>query len=208
MLIFRCMKNKQQEILEIIVKNQTDWRKWLEENHLRADSIFLVLFKKTSARRNLTTDEAIDEALCFGWIDSVPKKRDDESFCILFSKRNPKSNWSAVNKRKVESLLQSGRMQAEGLRMVELAKKTGTWTALDEVESLIVPPDLKQAFDALPQAFVYWEEFPRSVKRGILEWINNAKKPETRRARVEDTVQKALENIRANYPRQPKGGGK
>lgn len=202
------MKKEIQSIPEIVVKSRNDWRKWLSKNHLKSTSIFLVLYKKSSSLYSMSADEAIDEALCFGWIDSVPKKRDLESFCILFSKRNPRSNWSAVNKRKVARLMKEGLMQAEGIRMVELAKKSGTWTALDEVEKGTVPSDLAAAFSENPQALGHWEKFPPSVKRGILEWINNAKKSETRRARIEDTVNKAFENIRANHPRQPKGAGK
>jgi len=147
-------------------------------------------------------DEAVDEALCFGWIDSKINKRDDESFYQFFARRNPKSKWSRVNKNKVERLQAEGRMAPEGLAMVELARQNGTWNALDEVENLTIPPDLQQALDALPNAAAHFDAFPRSVKRGILEWILNAKKDETRQKRILETATLAAQNIRANQFRR------
>lgn len=188
-----------------MAKSRADWRKWLVKNHLIKQNIYLVIFKKSSPSFTLSLDEAIDEALCFGWIDSTPEKRDDDSYSLLFAHRNPKSNWSAVNKRKVEKLTEAGLMEAEGLRMVDLAKETCTWTALDEVERGVVPDDLTKAFSTQQKAFENWKKFPPSVKRGILEWIGNAKRAETRKKRIEETVASAALNIRANYSIQPKG---
>ena len=144
----------------------------------------------------------MDEALCFGWIDSKPNKRDEESYYQFFSKRNVKSNWSKVNKDKVSKLIKEGLMHSFGLKMIELAKKSGTWNALDEVESLKIPKDLDDLFQNNTIAFQNWEAFPPSSKRGILEWILNAKKIETRQKRIEETVNLAAENIRANHFRQ------
>ncbi|TAE14307.1 MAG: hypothetical protein EAZ95_10025 [Bacteroidetes bacterium] len=174
------------------------WREWLLENHQKADNIWLIIYKKDSPTTSVYYDEAVDEALCFGWIDSSVKKRDAESFMQFFSKRKPKSNWSKVNKEKVGKLIEAGLMHESGQAMIDLAKKTGTWTALDEVESLTFPTDLQQALDANPTAKGYFEAFPRSVKRGILEWLFNAKQAQTRQKRIEEIVTLAERNERAN----------
>jgi uncharacterized protein YdeI (YjbR/CyaY-like superfamily) len=179
-------------------KTRKDWRNWLIKNHEKEKSIWLIIYKKESSIKSIYYDEAVDEALCFGWIDSKPNKRDDESFFQFFSKRNPKSNWSAVNKKKVEKLIETGLMTKVGFAMIELAKKTGTWTALDEVENLKLPEDLLKALKKEKSAFINFDSFPRSIKRGILEWIQNAKKPETRQKRIDETATLAAKNIRAN----------
>lgn len=178
------------------------WRKWLEEKHLSEKAVWLIIYKKESQKLNITYDEAVDEALCFGWIDSKPNKRDEESFYVYFSIRNPKSNWSRVNKEKVSRLLAEGRMSGKGLEMIETAKANGTWDALNEVENLIQPEDLKLELAKYPNASVNFEAFPRSVKRGILEWILNAKRPETRAKRIAETAKLADTNIRANQYRK------
>ena len=182
----------------------TAWRSWLDANHATVNSIWLVMHHKHSSTPSVRYDEAVDEALCYGWVDSKPNKRNDESYFQRFSKRNPKSNWSKVNKEKVARLSKAGKMAEPGLQMVNLAKASGTWTALDEVEAGVVPPDLQAAFNANATAFSYWEKFPRSTKRAILEWIFNAKRQETRAMRVDTTVAMAAENLRANQHRQLK----
>lgn len=179
-------------------KTRNDWRKWLLKNHKKEKSIWLIIYKKESKIKSVYYPEAVEEALCFGWIDSKPNKRDNESFYQFFSKRNPKSNWSAVNKKKVEKLINAGLMTEVGLEMIELAKKTGTWTALDNVENLTLPEDLIKALKKEKSAFENFEAFPISVKRGILEWIQNAKKAETREKRINETASLASRNIRAN----------
>jgi len=175
-----------------------DWRNWLSENHDKETSVWLIIYKKHSSKPSITYSEAVDKALCFGWIDSKPNKRDDESYYQFFAKRNPKSNWSRVNKEKVARLIEENRMAKAGLQMIELAKESGTWTALDAVENLEIPEDMQALFDQKPEAFKNWENFPRSVKRGILEWIFTAKRPATREKRVRETVELAEKNIRAN----------
>lgn len=177
------------------------WRQWLEDNHCTEKSVWLIIYKKESNTPSVYYPEAVDEALCYGWIDSKPNKRDEESYYQFFAKRNPKSNWSRVNKEKIERLLEAGLMAPAGLEMIDIAKQNGTWNALDDVENLIVPGDMQALFDQHPTAFQYWEAFPRSVKRGILEWIFNAKRPATREKRIRETVEKAEQNIRANQYR-------
>lgn len=174
------------------------WREWLENHSAHEKSIWLIIYHKKSGKPTVTYDEAVDEALCFGWVDSKPNKRDDESYFQFFSPRNPKSNWSKVNKDKVARLLKANKMAKAGLDMVAIAKANGSWNALDDVENLIIPEDLQNAFNRHEQASENWHAFPKSVKRGILEWIYNAKRPETRAKRVNETAEKASKNVRAN----------
>lgn len=175
------------------------WRDWLEENWFNTPSVFLIIYKKNSGTPSITYDEAVDIALCFGWIDSKINKRDEVSWYQYFAKRNPKSNWSRVNKNKIEKLMKEGQMAAPGLEMVRIAKESGTWNALDDVDNLILPIEMKEMLMHNQVALSYWEAFPGSVKRGILEWIFNAKKPETKMERIKKTVDMAAENKRANF---------
>lgn len=183
-------------------KSRADWRKWLEKNHTRAEGVWFISYKKETGKPRVTYEESVEEALCFGWIDSKGNKLDDERSMLWFAPRKEKSNWSKPNKERVERLIQQGLMTPAGLAKIELAKKNGTWTALDGVENLEIPPDLAKALSKNKIAKEYFDAFPRSVKRGILEWILNAKKPETRAARIEETVTQAEKNIRANQWRQ------
>ncbi|MBC7886743.1 MAG: YdeI/OmpD-associated family protein [Ferruginibacter sp.] len=183
-------------------RSAKEWRKWLEKNHRSEKSVWLIIYKKESKVPSIYYPEAVDEALCFGWIDSKPNKRDEQSYYQFFAKRNPKSNWSKINKLKVEKLLAQNLMAPAGLESIKTAQQNGSWSALDEVENISIPGDLGQAFDNNPKAFENWERFPRSSKRGILEWILNAKKEDTRKKRIEETVQLATKNIKANHYNQ------
>jgi uncharacterized protein YdeI (YjbR/CyaY-like superfamily) len=164
----------------------------------------VVFFKKGWGRpSSLTADEARDEALCFGWIDSVINALDGRRYKLLFSPRKPGSGWSRVNKKRIAELIAAGRMAPAGLAKIEAAKRDGSWTRLDQVETLTPPPDLKRALAANKQAQANFGAFPRSAARAILEWIANAKTPETRARRIDETVRLAAQNLRANQPRQP-----
>lgn len=174
------------------------WRQWLAEHHATQKSVWVKIYKKASSTPSVTYDEAVDEALCFGWIDSSVKKGDDEYRLQFFARRNPKSNWSRVNKAKVEKLTEAGLMTEAGQALIDLAQQTGTWTALDEVENLVCPPDLQAELNANPIAERYFNAFPRSAKRGILEWLLNAKTPVTRTKRIAEIVALAERNERAN----------
>ena len=150
----------------------------------------------------MDVNEAFEEAICFGWIDSLPRILDEERTMLYFAPRKSRSNWSGLNKTRAENLLAAGLMTPSGLEKIEAAKKDGSWTALDAVEALIVPPDLSEAFDLFPSTKENFETFPRSVKRGILEWIPNAKRPETRKKRVDETARLSAKNVRANQLRK------
>jgi uncharacterized protein YdeI (YjbR/CyaY-like superfamily) len=179
-------------------KSRAEWRKWLEDNHTRTEGIWLVSYKKATGKPRFDFDEAVEEALCFGWIDSKGGKVDDERSMVWFTQRKQKTGWSKVNKERIAKLIKAGLMSAPGLAKIEAAKKDGSWNALDAVEALEIPSDLEKAFSKNKTARGYYEAFPRSAKRAILIWISSAKKPETRAQRIEETVTKAAQNIRAN----------
>jgi len=153
---------------------------------------------KNTGQPRVEYDEAVEEALCFGWIDSLPRKLDDERSMLLFTPRKPKSGWSKLNKTRVEKLLAAGLMTEAGLEKIEMAKQNGAWTALDAVESLAVPPDLQAALDANPTACGHFKQFSNSARKGILQWTESAKRPETRQKRIAETVTLAEKNGKAN----------
>ncbi len=179
-------------------KSRVHWRKWLEKNHQAERSVWLIIYRKETKIPSVYYPEAVEEALCFGWIDSKGNKRDDKSYFQFFAKRNPKSNWSKINKAKVEKLIGEDLMFPAGLEMIEIAKQNGCWTALDDVENFIIPDDLQKAFDKSKKAFKYWTGFSKSSRKGILDWIKSARTKETRQKRIWQTVELAKENIKAN----------
>lgn len=174
------------------------WRRWLARHHTQANGVWLVMARKGSGYESPSYDEAVEEALCFGWIDSKPGKLDERRSLLWFAPRKPKSAWSGPNKRRVEALEAAGLMHESGQAKVDEARRNGLWTKLDAVEALEVPPDLAAALAALPPAAAEWEAFPRSVKRGVLEWILQAVQAETRAARVQRTAELAQRGERAN----------
>lgn len=190
------MEEFKNEVKVFYAKTQADWRQWLAENHEREVSVWLVLYKKDASGYNLSHSSAVDEALCYGWIDSLTNKRDEESRYQFFSKRKPKSNWSAINKNKALKLIEDGLMREAGLQCIETAKANGMWDALNDVENIIVPEDLKRELEAHKIALTNWETFPRSSKKAILKWISEAKREETRINRVSETIKSALGNKR------------
>jgi uncharacterized protein YdeI (YjbR/CyaY-like superfamily) len=135
------MRKKEVEIFYPI--NQTEWRKWLEQNHDSKQSVWLVCFKKESNKPTIAWKDAVDEALCFGWIDSKRKPIDTEKFIQFFSRRKPYGTWSNVNKEKIKQLIDNGLMTKAGLLSIETAKQNGSWIILDGVEELIIPKDLE-----------------------------------------------------------------
>ena len=181
------------------------WGDWLRLNGQRSQGVWLAMWKKSSGRARLSYDQAVEEALCYGWIDSRPNSLDDQRSLLWFAPRKAGTGWSRLNKRRVERLIAEGRMTPAGLSKVEAAKADGSWNALDEVEALAIPPDLRAALESEPPAADHFEAFPRSAKRSILEWIANARKPETRASRVAETARLARDNLRANQWRKPAG---
>lgn len=189
--------SKGDDIPRVEVDSREGWRAWLAANHGSASSIWLVTWKKGDPR-HVPYDAVVEEALCFGWIDSRPRKLDASRSMLLISPRKTGSAWSRLNKERVERLAAAGLMHASGLARVAEAKADGTWSKLDAVEELVVPDDLEKALEAMPDARANWNAFPKSARRGILEWILQAKLPKTRAARIKVTATEAARNKRAN----------
>ena len=168
------------------------WRKWLEKNHATRVSVWVIFTKKTKdGVRGLYWSDAVDEALCFGWIDSRARPLDEERYMQFFSRRKPKSVWSKINKDKIERLMADGLMSEAGMQSIEIAKANGSWTSLDEVENMIIPKDLEKAFRKVKGSKAYFEGMGKSIRKAILQWIAMAKLPETRQRRITEVVESA-----------------
>ncbi|MDO6739162.1 YdeI family protein [Wenyingzhuangia sp. 2_MG-2023] len=176
--------------------NQQDWREWLELNHTNKESVWVIFYKKSSANVNLSWSESVDEALCFGWIDSTKKTIDNEKYRQYFSKRKAKSNWSKVNKEKVKTLIEQGLMREEGYKSIEIAKENGSWTILDEVEALVIPTDLHEEFLNYKGSMEFFNSLSNSAKKILLYWIVSAKRKETRQKRILEIVENASNNLK------------
>ena len=177
---------------------------WLAEHHADRTRAVMVRWKKGRGPY-VAYPDLVRVLLCFGWIDTTARAVDDDRAGVTVTPRRPTSGWSRVNKEHVEHLLATGRMQPAGQAAIDRAKENGSWSALDEVETLAEPDDLRAALDEVPAARAEWDAFPRSTRRAILEWVSSAKRAETRERRVRQTVDEAAAGRRANQPRQLKG---
>ncbi len=182
----------------VSASDRDEWRTWLASHHPSEKGAWLVIQKKASPEPGVTYAEAVEEALCFGWIDSRGNKIDDRAYRLLFTPRKPGSMWAASNKARVERLIAEGRMTPAGLAPIEAAKADGSWDAFNDVDALEHPDDLLGALAANPDAKRNYDAFPDSSKRMILYWIASAKRTETRAKRIATTVELAARNIRAN----------
>ena len=178
------------------VRSREAWRAWLAANHGRRESVWLVTFKKGHPD-HVPYADTVREALCFGWIDSVPRKVDAERTSHLMSPRKPSSAWSALNKRHVEELERDGLMAPPGAAAVERARANGMWTFLDDVERLEVPTDLAESLAGQCGARAAWDAFPPSARRGMLAWLKQAKRPGTRASRIARIASAAANGRRA-----------
>ena len=187
---------------EVTVRSRQEWRDWLAAHHEDAPGVWLVTYKKASGGPHVSYDDTVREALCFGWVDSQPRKVDDERSARLMTPRKSTSRWSKANKARIADLEAQGLLAPAGEAAVAAARANGAWSALDDVEALVEPDDLAAALDAVPAARRSWDVFPPSARRGILEWILDAKRPATRQRRIAETVDEAAEGRRANrWPR-------
>ena len=176
--------------------DKKDWRKWLELNHYKKEAVWLIFYNKKSPNHNLDWSESVDEALCFGWIDSTKRTIDSEKYKQYFCKRKAKSNWSKINKDKVKTLIDQGLMEEEGYKSIKIAKENGSWSILDRVEALIIPGDLKEEFANYKGSIEYFDSLSKSVKKILLHWIVSAKRKETRQKRILEIAESASNNLR------------
>lgn len=196
------MPAKASQILSYHPKTRAEWRKWLAANHSISKGIWLILVKKGARLAGIMYSDAVEEALCFGWIDSRPGTLDTERYRLYFSPRKPGSVWSRLNKQRIRKLVKEGNMTSAGLTKIEAAKKDGSWNKLDAIDRLEIPMDLLEQLSANEEAKRNFEGFSPSSKKIILFWIASAKRDETRQRRIEETVRLAAQNIKAAHPRQ------
>lgn len=182
---------------------RSERRAWLEAHHDVSLGVWVIQWRAATGRRGMTYDDLVEEALCFGWIDSRTNKLDAARSMIMMTPRKPTSAWARSNKERVERLVAEGRVTDAGRRAIETAKANGSWTILDDVDALIVPDDLLAALPGDRPAQRHFDAFPPSAKKMILYWIKSAKRPETRQRRIAETVRLAAENIRAPRPSRP-----
>ncbi len=185
------------EIETFYPANRQQWRQWLQENHDTKQSIWVVLYKKDSGIPTITWSDAVDEAICFGWIDSTKRPVDHEKSIQYFSKRKPTSTWSKINKAKVERLTNEGLMTPIGLNSVEIAKQNGSWNILDDVEDLVIPKDLEKAFKKNKGLEAYYTGLSRSAKKMALHRLMMAKLPDTREKRIKEMIELAAQKKRS-----------
>ena len=190
------MATEKIEIESICPASQQEWRQWLKENHHKKQSVWLIHYKKNSGKPTLTWSEAVDEALCFGWIDSIRKSIDEEKFIQFFGKRKSGSTWSKVNKEKVQRLIAEKLMTQAGLNSIETAKQNGSWSILDDVEELVIPTDLIKAFKTQRDSKDYFISLSKSVRKAILQWVVLAKRPETRQKRIAEIAELAGQKMK------------
>jgi uncharacterized protein YdeI (YjbR/CyaY-like superfamily) len=181
---------------EVFAEDRSTWRAWLEANHQAADGAWLVTWRSRSGKQGLPYEEAVEEALCFGWVDGTAGTVDEDRGKLYFAPRKSNSGWAATNKARVERLIADGRMAPAGLAAIERAKANGSWELLDSVERLEVPPDLAAALEALPPAAGNFAAFPPSVRKQALTSIVMARRPETRADRVRRIAEMAARNER------------
>jgi uncharacterized protein YdeI (YjbR/CyaY-like superfamily) len=174
------------------------WRTWLAKNHDTQPGVWVICYKKGSDQPAISYDELVQEALCFGWVDSKANKIDEQKFKLLCSPRKPKSVWSAANKVRVAQLIAAALMTPAGQAKIDAAMANGAWDALNDSDAMTIPSDLAAAFKRHQGSAKLFDAFPPSTKKAILQWINSAKTPETRAKRLEETASKAAQNVRAN----------
>ena len=187
------MKEKE----HLYFKNADEWRTWLHENHHSSKGIYLIFYKVNSNYESMRWEEAVQVAICYGWIDSTVKKIDEHQRKQLFTPRKDKSVWSKLNKTYIEKLIQENAMHESGLRKIEIAKQNGSWNSLDDVENHIIPEDLQLAFDKSPKAWSNYQAFSPSYRKSYLYWLIQAKRIETRAKRIKEIILLCEQNCKS-----------
>jgi uncharacterized protein YdeI (YjbR/CyaY-like superfamily) len=178
----------------LYLTSRSDWRAWLNKNHNSQREVWLIYYKKHTGKPRIPYDDAVEEALCFGWIDSTVKRIDDEKFAQKFTPRNEKSNWSELNRRRAKKMIEQGRMTKTGLAKFKQAEKQEEAQNMPPKKTLVIPSDLKKALSANKKALENFSNFAPSYRRLYIGWISAAKRPETRDKRIKQTVKWSAEN--------------
>ena len=183
---------------ELYFPRDVEWRDWLEVNHMNyPKGIHLIFYKLEKRIPTMRWEEAVRVALCYGWIDSTVRSLGEGKRIQYFCPRNPKSNWSALNKKYVLELEDAGLIHENGWKLIEHAKKIGTWTAMDDVENLVIPEELQKAFNLNSLAYENYNNFSKSYRKGYLSWLQQAKRPETKAKRVSEIIRLCEGNIKS-----------
>ena len=183
---------------ELYFPRDVEWREWLHHNHQsHSQGVFLIFYKLEVKVPTMRWEEAVKVALCYGWIDSTIKSLGNGKRRQYFCPRNPKSTWSALNKSHIKLLEQEGLIHQNGWKTIEHAKKTGAWTAMDDVENLVIPPELLAAFNGNPAAFENYQSFAPGYRKSYLSWLYQAKREETRIKRINEIIRLCKANLKA-----------
>ncbi|HEY5540294.1 MAG TPA: YdeI/OmpD-associated family protein [Coriobacteriia bacterium] len=176
--------------------NRAELRAWLEANHATSLGVRLAIGKKGNTVTTLTYEDAIEEALCFGWIDSTTRRLDADRYAVLYTPRKRGGTWARSNKARIERLIAEGLMRPAGLAVIEAAKADGSWNSIDHVEDMLMPDDLAEALAENPDAQCFWDALPPGQRKLAFHWIGSARRAETRAQRIADTVRAAAEGRR------------
>lgn len=179
----------------LYVPNRDEWRQWLEQNHDTEKEVWLIYYKKHTGKHGIPYDDAVEEALCYGWIDSIIKRIDDETFCRKFTPRKDTSQWSEANKKRVEKMIREGKMTEIGLAKIEAAKRTGKWEKpVTSRQEFKMPPELIEALATNKEAGENFDKLAPSHQRQYIGWVASAKKEETRKKRVKEAIELLEQN--------------
>lgn len=185
------------EKTELYFKNDIEWRKWLSENYDISIGVYLIFYKVENEEESMRWEEAVKVALCFGWIDATVKSLGNGKRRQYFCSRNPKSVWSALNKKYIKGLIEANLMHHKGLEIIEIAKQNGSWTALDAVEKGIIPADLQAEFNKNKTALENYTNFAPSYRKSYLYWLNQAKRETTKKNRIIEIIRLCAANIKS-----------
>ena len=186
---------------EIYFKNDTEWRIWLSQNYNTSNGIYLIFFKVENKEPSMRWEEAVKVALCYGWIDSTVKSLGNGKRRQYFCPRNPKSVWSALNKKYIKDLSAKNLMHKSGIDIIKIGKQNGSWTALDDVEKGIIPEDLQLGFNKNKIAFNNYKNFAPSYRKSYLYWLHQAKRETTRQKRITEIINFCEANIKSRDTR-------
>lgn len=185
------------DLRELYFERDTDWYDWLLQNHNTSTGVYLIFYKLEFNIPTMRWEEAVKVALCFGWIDSTVKSLGNGKRRQYFCQRNPKSTWSDLNKKHIKELEAAGLIQDPGYKMIELAKRTGTWSAMDDVENGVIPEDLQKAFDENDRSYENYQNFSKGYRKSYLSWLFSAKREETRQKRISEIIRLCEANIKS-----------
>ncbi|MDT0559143.1 YdeI/OmpD-associated family protein [Ichthyenterobacterium sp. W332] len=185
------------EFPELYFERDIDWYDWLLQNHDKYKAVYLVFYKLETGILTMRWSDAVKVALCFGWIDATVKSLGGGKRIQYFTHRNPKSTWSALNKKYIVELEATGMIQEPGWKLINLAKETGTWTEMDDVENGVIPDELQKAFDVNPRAFENYQNFSKGYRKSYLSWLHSAKREATKQKRIKEIIRLCNANIKS-----------